>query len=337
MYEHFLFAFRAVAPIMLYIMLGYCLKSIGIIEKDFFKQCNRFIFHVFLPTTAFTGIYACPSLAELDLPLVGFCSLLVVLLAAVGLVIVHMLIKDPYSYSAAHQTFFRSNAMVLGSALAVSLAGEEGGTLISTILLVLMPIMNVFAVLTLTLHPNHGGGKRTVKGFLISIFTNPLIAACLLGLLMLIIRALLPKNADGEAIFTLKNDLPIIFDVITRIGACSMPLSLIILGGLMDFSNIKGDLGPIVLGLVSKLFFAPFLAVALALAVHHAGLYAFSAPAYATLLALFGSPIAVASGPLTAEMGGDGELAAQYVMWTNLFLMVSMPLEIVVMRSMGLF
>lgn len=111
---------------------------------------------------------------------------------------------------------------------------------------------------------------------------------------------------------------------------------LIILGELVDFSAIGGKMRDIVFGLVWKLILAPTISIVGAVLLSRSGRMTFGVPEYAVLLATFGPSIAVASAPMTAEMGGDAELARQYVMWTNVFLVVSMPIEIIILRMLNL-
>ena len=104
----------------------------------------------------------------------------------------------------------------------------------------------------------------------------------------------------------------------------------------MDFGAIGGKLRDITFGVIWKLILAPTISIAGAVLLSSYGKMSFGPPEYAVLLATFGSSIAVASAPMTAEMGGDAELARQYVMWTNVFLVISMPIEIIALRMWGL-
>ena len=52
-----------------------------------------------------------------------------------------------------------------------------------------------------------------------------------------------------------------------------------------------------------------------------------------TLVGVFGSPVASASAVMAEEMGGDGELARQYVVWTCALSMLTLLLWIVFLRE----
>ncbi|MBQ3042390.1 MAG: AEC family transporter, partial [Clostridia bacterium] len=58
---------------------------------------------------------------------------------------------------------------------------------------------------------------------------------------------------------------------------------------------------------------------------------------FAAYIALFGTPTAVSSAIMAKEMGGDGELADQLVVWTTIISAFTIFLEIVVLRSVGIF
>ena len=57
MFDVFKYAFNAVAPILLLVLLGFLLKKLNFAGDDFFKKANSLVFRVFLPILLFTNVY----------------------------------------------------------------------------------------------------------------------------------------------------------------------------------------------------------------------------------------------------------------------------------------
>ncbi|MDD6226995.1 MAG: AEC family transporter, partial [Bacilli bacterium] len=58
---------------------------------------------------------------------------------------------------------------------------------------------------------------------------------------------------------------------------------------------------------------------------------------FPALIALFGTPVAVSSAPMSAEMGNDDELAGQLVVWTSIFSASSLFVMILICAQIGIF
>ena len=70
MTDAFVFAANAVLPIVLTIALGYILKRIGFLNKEFFDSGNKLTFRVLLPAMLFYNVYNIESLNDVNIYLV---------------------------------------------------------------------------------------------------------------------------------------------------------------------------------------------------------------------------------------------------------------------------
>ena len=68
--DSFIFSVCAVAPIVLTVLIGYFLKSIGMMKEQFAKDANKLVFRVFMPVMLFLNIYKIKDLS-------GFNNLLI--------------------------------------------------------------------------------------------------------------------------------------------------------------------------------------------------------------------------------------------------------------------
>lgn len=336
MFAVFLYAVNAICPIMLLIALGYFLRRIGFFTENFLKQGNKLLFHVVLPALVFLGVYDVNDIHDLRWDLVLFSLLAILFLFFVGLVIALLFVKDRKDKGVIQQCIFRSNFAIIGIPLTKALGGEGALSVASTILAFVVPLFNVLAVIALSVFSDDGTGKRSAKDVLTTIVKNPLILAAAAGILCLLIRSRIPLNAAGEPVFSLKTSLKFVYDAITMLSEATNGLALIVLGGLLDFSTVRGKLGLIVLGTAGRTILAPAIGLSAAVLLSRAGVLQLGSAEYAALIALFGSPVAVSSAIMAAEMHSDGDLARQLVVWTSICPIVTLFAIVFLFRSLGM-
>ena len=114
------------------------------------------------------------------------------------------------------------------------------------------------------------------------------------------------------------------------------PLALIVLGGQLELQKIRDFRKELFAGVIMRLVLAPVIGFGLAFCASAFGLLELDAAAYGMMVALFASPMAVASVVMSAEMGSDDILSGQIVVWTSLLSMGSMFLITAILRTLGL-
>ncbi|MBQ7859815.1 MAG: AEC family transporter [Faecalibacterium sp.] len=329
------FAFNAVTPIILLMVLGYMLRQRGFFDRSFLKQANKFAFRFGIGCMMFCNVYQLNGIQEMPWKLVLFSVGALLLFTFVGWLLAHFFTTDRRRKGPMMQSAFRSNMSIIGLPLAQAMAGQEGVVVASALQAPTIIYFNLVAVIVLTVY-GEKGDKINFKKILKSIATNPLIIALVSGLMCLVIRAIMPLRADGEIIFSLQRDMEWLYSAINSVGKIGSPLSLIVLGGQFDFAAIKGARKELFAGVLGRLVLCPAIGYAAAFAAQAAGLFTLS-PAYiANLIAMFGSPVAVSSAPMAAEMGADDQLASQLVVWSSLFSMLTIFVQITIFRQMGL-
>jgi predicted permease len=110
-------------------------------------------------------------------------------------------------------------------------------------------------------------------------------------------------------------------------------MALIAIGGQFSFHRVKSLAKPIIVGVLGRLVMVPLVALTAAVLLRHVINFD---NAWAALIGIFATPVAVASVAVTKGLKGDDELASQMVMWTTSFAIVSIFVAVVVFRSMGL-
>lgn len=291
--ENLVISLNVVLPLFLLIALGYALKRLKMYDEVTLKNINKLVFKVFLPVYLFHSIYSTDLSAVFDIK--------VILFAIAGLLIWFLLLmffiprmeKDNAKRGVMIQGMFRSNFVLFGLPVAISLCGEENIGITSLLLGIIVPIYNVLAVITLE---TFRGTKPSVKKIVIGIIKNPLIIASVLGVGMYLLQIELPYTIEKTVV---------------DIGKVATPLALIALGGGFAFHKVKGDIKQLMVSVVGKLVISPLFMVTAAV------LLGFRNEVLVPILLMSGAPTAVSSYTMAEQMGGDGELAGEIVVFTT--------------------
>ena len=117
---------------------------------------------------------------------------------------------------------------------------------------------------------------------------------------------------------------------IAAFADATSPVALFVLGGTLHFNAIRGNLKYLVPALSLKLLVLPAVMLALGYAFGLRDLELF------LLVAIYGTPVAAASYPMAQNMGGDGELAGQFVVISTVVAVGTLFGWIFFMKSVGL-
>jgi len=330
-------AVNAVVPIVLLILLGYLLRQWGMLSDLFVKNGGALVFKVLLPVLLFVNIYEIGSLADVDWAAVLFCVGAVVALFLLGIPTAALGTKDPLRKGVLWQCVFRSNYNIIGLPLAAALGGEEALAFAAIVAALVVPLYNVFAVISLCVYVSPGEGKKpSVKKILLDILKNPLIIAAIVGAVCLGIRAW-QNAAFGTVVFSLKEDMKFLYSPLNSLKTMATPLALVVLGGQFKFSMVKGMFREIAVGTAVRLILAPVLGFAAALLLDRVcGLSICDPVTVPGILCVLGSPVAVSSAVMASQMGNDAQLAAQLVVWTSIGSMFTVFALVCVLMGMGL-
>lgn len=329
------FAFNAVMPIVLLMALGYWLRRRGTFDAPFLKKANSFAFRYCLSTMLFCNMYSLGDLRDIPWGFALFALAVLGVFTVAGWLCARIFTADRRRKGVLMQNAFRSNMSIIGLPLATAMAGQEGAVMASAMQAPAIIYFNLMAVIVLTVYAEQAEGVN-LKKILLSILKNPLIIGLVTGMACLAARMALPLNAAGEVVFSLQRDLPWLYTSLNNLGRIGSPLALVVLGGQFDFSAVKGARKELAAGVLCRLVICPAIGYAAAFAAQAAGILTLTPAVIATMVGMFASPVAVSSAVMAAEMGADDQLANQLVVWTALLSMLTVFLQIVVFRSLGL-
>ncbi len=321
----FLFAFNAVMPIIILILIGFVLKRAGFLTDEFLRVGNKLMFKLCLPALLFSNIYeGVGSFADIKWSTVVFCMPVILLLFFVGVLTAIFLVKDKSRRGVIVQCSFRSNFAIIGTALASGLGGNAAVAVVGILSAFTISFFNVLAVISLTVFNKNK--KVSFFGIIKEIITNPLIGGILIGLVFLSLKTVFPVDIR----------LPFLYDAVVSLGKLATPLALIVLGGEFSFVVPKDMAGDIITGTVLRVIVAPAIALSLAVVLCRAGVVGFGANEFPALIALFASPVAVSSAVMAKEMNADYELASALVVWTSVVSVFTVFCFVVVLRALGM-
>ncbi len=304
---------NAVVPLFLMMAVGYVIRLTGLMNDISARQVNRCIFKVFLPLMLFINIYDAGDGATLRSDLLFFAVAGVLIEFLVSLVLVLLTEQDNSRRGVMLQGMFRSNFVLFGIPIAMSLFGDSAAGTASLLIAIVIPMFNALAVLALEMF---NGQRPNLWGVLFGIATNPLIIASLLGIAFNHFGWYLPG---------------LLHDTMSTLGGIATPLAFVVLGASMNFSETGRCMRPLLITLLMKLIIYPAAFVGAAI------LMGFRGANLAVLLTVFGSPIAVSSFTMAQQMGGDDQLAGQLVIFSSILSIGTMFLYIWGLNYFGFF
>lgn len=327
--ESLLFAFNAVAPLIGLVVVGYILKCNGFINSSFAKTANKLVFRIFLPAMLFLNVYNIEAITNLNFNYIYYVIIVLVLIFVISVPIVMMVTKAPEKRGSLLQGIFRSNYALIGIPLAGSLYGEKGSAIATLLSAVVIPLLNVFAVISLTIFCE-GNIQKSIKNIFLNILKNPLIQAIFFGLFVLMIRYLFDKNGIEFRLMDIKP----LFKILNYFSSLATPMALIALGAQFEFSIVAKLKREILFGTVMRTLIVPLIGIGIAYFVfknHFEGAH------FATFIAFFATPVAVSSVPMAQEMKSDTALAGQLVVWTTIVSAFTIFIYSYLLKLLGIF
>lgn len=302
--------FTALVPVILIVALGQFLARRGLVPQEAFRSLDRLSFLVLLPALIIRAL----ANAEFDgAPwlMLGALISAQVLLGAFGLT-AHFW---PGMRRPAIGTIVQSNVRwntIIGLSLGGLLFGDEGLALVSLAAAAMIPVANIISVYALVNHADRPPGEQPRP--LLALTRNPLIYACLVGIVLASSQLRLPVIAD-ESLKMLAN--------------AAIALGLLSAGAGVDLGALKRAGLKTLTWSAARLIGLPAITLVLGLAIGLSGL------PLAIALICAATPTAPNSYVLARELGGDTALAANLIAAQTLLAALTLPLTWLVILWLG--
>lgn len=311
--ESFLVALNAVIPFLFYIIFGYTMKVRGVVTEEFLQKLNKMIFRLFYPFMTFYNIYKADANSLPSPKLLIFAGASILVLEVILVLIVPRIVKENPKRGVIIQAIYRSNFILFGLPLTLSVFGDSASSIAAMMITVVTTIYNTTSVIILEMFNSEG--KTSAKAVLLNVLKNPLLQGAAVGLVFFFAGIKVPSC---------------IIKPISEFSNMTSPLALFVLGGTLHFNAISKNMKYLAPTLTVKLVILPAIALAIAYMIGLRGVELF------LMIALYGTPVAAASYPMAQNMGGDGELAGEFVVISTVVSTVTLFLWIFFMKSVGL-
>lgn len=287
--ESMFLAAGLVVPMMVYMLVGFLIRRAGILEKTDFKKLNTMIFKVLIPLSIFFDLYRCDLQTAARPQLFVLVAAGILLVYVAGWCIVPRLTGEKRNAATIVQGIYRSNYVLFGTTIGLSLCGEQGAAVTAALVVITIPLFNALAVI---LFETARGGAANPKQLLIGILKNPLIRGVAAGTVCNLLHIPLPELLTAP---------------LETLGDLASPLALVVLGGMLSLQSMAGHKGYLTGAVLGRLVFVPLLMLSVFT------LFGYRGPELVAVLAVFGSPAAISSTPMAQAMGGNGKLAGEIV------------------------
>ena len=289
-----IFSANVVVPIFLLIILGYFLTRIKLWDGHFLKVANEVCFKCLLPVLLFYNVATANIFEVFNLKLIVYVCLCACLLCGSLFLIVPIFVKDKKRIGVMIQGTFRSNFLLFGVPLGLSIGGNEGAVLAAVVASFYVPVINMLSVISL--YAFSEAENKNIKSALLGIVKNPLIIGGVSGLIFSLIR-----NSIGF-------EMPAILDTtLFNIKNAATPVAFLILGGDLKFGNMLRNVKFSALSVLGKTIIIPALMLTVS------SLLGFGKLEMAILVAVFATPNAVSSYAMARNYEADYELAGEII------------------------
>ena len=197
-------------------------------------------------------------------------------------------------------------------ALAVSsnLFGHTGLALASVAMVAIIPLVNVLSVWVLAQYASPE--KQSVRAIIMTVVQNPLIWACVIGIVVNVTHMPLPK---------------IWHDVADALGRSSLGIGLLVTGAGLQLEGLFRPSLAASVGVFLKLVLMPVLAIALAL------WFGISGSSLVIVAVCAAVPTSSSAYVMARQMGGDAPLLAQIITLQTILAALTMPVVIALVTT----
>lgn len=310
--SNLIYSINATLPIFLLIILGKVLKTAKIINDEFTKTADRYVFRIALPALLFSDLTENNVGSAFDGKYVLFCFSVTIFSIAVLWGLTEKFMKNEEQKGAFIQGSYRSSAAILGLAFINNMYDSVG--MAPLMIIGCVPLYNIFAVIILTLKGDNGGKKPNMKETFINVMKNPILLSILIALPFALLNLHFPSFVN-KAIGSVANT--------------ATPLALISIGASFEGKKALKKMKPTLLASFIKLILLAGLFLPLAV------FFGYRNQELMALLVMIGSPTTVSSYIMAKNTGNDGILTSSIIVLTTLLSSLTLTLWIFVLKSFG--
>jgi len=281
--------FNSLFPVFALILSGSLLKRFGLTNDIFLHTSDKLTYYIFFPLLLFwkigsasTALFSSPGLYKSVI-----CAVLAVYVLSTAFIILFKI--SDFKVGSFSQSCYRFNSYI-GVATVLSDLGEEGIQHFGILIGMIIPIINVLCVSTLIWFSGEKAMPIKRMGQIIKgLITNPLILACISGMLYANLAEGFPPYIEG---------------VLQLCSFAALPLAMLSVGAALSIGSIKDHFKLALVASIFKLLVLPAVGYLLLIKFGVAGV------ALRVGLIYFALPTSPALYILSSQLNSDTELAS---------------------------
>ncbi|MEM1135059.1 MAG: AEC family transporter [Bacteroidota bacterium] len=293
---------QAIIPVFALVLIGAWFKRKGFPGSGFWPMADQLTYYVLLPSLLIEKLALADLSGKAFLALAGIMFTSILLNGAIAILSCFLGKIPARGIPAVFQGSIRPNTYV-ALAVANTLYGQDGLTVVALCLLIAVPLVNVLSVSTFALYIPEN--SKRPNAIIKNIAKNPLVIACVIGIFLNLTYIGLPLSSA---------------DLLSIISKAALPMGLLSVGNGLVLSNFRNMLKPVFFAFFLKLLLLPFMVFNMCtyLGLNETVLY--------PVVLLASVPCAVSSYILTGQLKGDQPLMAGIITVETLLAIVTMPL-----------
>ena len=296
-------------PVFALLFFGHLLKRFGFTHAVFLETADKLIYFIFFPAMLFWKIGATASERIGDPGLYKAAVCAVASIYILSSLYIKIFKVPAYQAGSFSQSCYRFNTYI-GMAVVINALGEDGIRYFGILIGLIIPIINIFAVTTLSWYAEKKVALLqrvllTVK----ALVSNPLIIACFAGMLY--------SKMIGA--------FPVFIDSTFRLAASlTLPLALLSIGGALTTGSIKSYFK---LSLVACLFKLVILPAA---GYYFLSVFDVTGIAFKVGMIYFTLPTSTALYILSSQLSSDTQLASSAIALSTLLSFISLSVAMLI-------
>ncbi len=328
--DSFIYSIHSTIPIFLVMIVGWIIKKCQIIDDNFVRKANKYVFHVALPVLLYKDLSKADFVSQFDITFVLFCVLVTTIMFLGVWGLTELFMKEDTMKGAFVQASCRSSAAILGIAFIQNMYSDAG--MAPLMILAAVPLFNIFSVVILTFKAheevfNHSidntsyinkksnNNKKAMLQSCMNIVKNPIIIGIFIGFIASLAHI----------------KLPVVFDkAIESIAQTATPIALICIGAGFEGRKAIKKIRPTLIAAFIKIIglAALFLPVAVWMGFRNQELVA--------ILIMLASPTTVTAYIMAKNMYNDEVLTSSVVVVTTFLSSITLTGWIYILRTFNL-
>jgi len=297
----------AIAPVFMLMIIGNLLRRNQILDEAFWNLNDKLVYWILIPALLFNEI------SQIQFSPALFGSYAIVILGGFfAVILLSILLGKVCGYSGAvsssvMQGAARHNAFI-ALAISGSLFGAEGLAIGTSLMAILIPVVNVVIVtfMVVVLQDTKSNNlKPRLTDIVAELAKNPLILAILVGFVFSVANA---------------KSVPIIHETTRMLGLAAIPVLLLGLGANIKVRNLSINISPLIISSVLKLAIFPLIVYFVS------DYFEFNTTEKIVLVIFSCVPTAVSSYTLAKQLGGESELMTSIITLQTVLSFITIPL-----------